>query len=66
VIENIARLLSLNVGLPRDITWQGKRVHTATALRLAKGEMSASRRENQHDREPRGDRRQTPNDLHGG
>jgi hypothetical protein len=25
----MARLLSLNVGLPRDITWQGKRVHTA-------------------------------------
>jgi ferredoxin-NADP reductase/MOSC domain-containing protein YiiM len=25
----IARLLSVNVGLPRDITWQGKTVHTA-------------------------------------
>jgi hypothetical protein len=25
----MARLLSLNVGLARDITWQGKRVHTA-------------------------------------
>ena len=24
-----ARLLSVNVGLPRDITWQGKTVHTA-------------------------------------
>ena len=24
-----ARLLSVNVGLPRDITWQGKVVHTA-------------------------------------
>jgi ribosomal protein L34 len=28
----MARLLSLKVGLPRDITWQGKRVH-ATAWR---------------------------------
>ena len=25
----MARLLSINVGLPRDITWQGKAVHTA-------------------------------------
>jgi ferredoxin-NADP reductase/MOSC domain-containing protein YiiM len=25
----MARLLSVNVGLPRDITWQGKTVHTA-------------------------------------
>src|SRR6201982_211289 len=24
----MARLLSINVGLPRDITWQGKTVHT--------------------------------------
>src|ERR1700739_5091287 len=24
----MARLLSVNVGLPRDITWQGKTVHT--------------------------------------
>jgi ferredoxin-NADP reductase/MOSC domain-containing protein YiiM len=27
--EVMARLLSVNVGLPRDITWQGKAVHTA-------------------------------------
>jgi ferredoxin-NADP reductase/MOSC domain-containing protein YiiM len=27
--EVMARLLSVNVGLPRDITWQGKTVHTA-------------------------------------
>jgi ferredoxin-NADP reductase/MOSC domain-containing protein YiiM len=26
--EKMARLLSLNVGLPRDIPWQGKTVHT--------------------------------------
>jgi ferredoxin-NADP reductase/MOSC domain-containing protein YiiM len=26
--ENMARLLSVNVGLPRDIPWQGKTVHT--------------------------------------
>src|ERR1700758_3775102 len=25
----MARLLSVNVGLPRDIEWQGKTVHTA-------------------------------------
>src|SRR5215467_3456037 len=25
----MARLLSVNVGLPRDITWQGRTVHTA-------------------------------------
>src|SRR5229473_8020509 len=25
----MARLLSVNVGLPRDVTWQGKTVHTA-------------------------------------
>jgi MOSC domain-containing protein YiiM len=25
----MARLLSVNVGLPRDIPWQGKTVHTA-------------------------------------
>src|SRR5215467_7880147 len=25
----MARLLSVNVGLPRDIKWQGKTVHTA-------------------------------------
>src|ERR1700734_1196091 len=25
----MARLLSVNVGLPRDIAWQGKTVHTA-------------------------------------
>jgi len=25
----MARLVSVNVGLPRDIVWQGKTVHTA-------------------------------------
>ena len=25
----MARLLSLNVGLPRDVSWQGRTVHTA-------------------------------------
>src|SRR5215813_7007753 len=28
-IKTMARLLSVNVGLPRDIEWQGKKVHTA-------------------------------------
>src|SRR5208283_5025273 len=27
--QPMARLLSVNVGLPRDIEWQGKTVHTA-------------------------------------
>jgi MOSC domain-containing protein YiiM len=33
----MARLLSLNVGLPRDITWQGKRVRTAICKEPIRG-----------------------------
>jgi ferredoxin-NADP reductase/MOSC domain-containing protein YiiM len=33
----MARLLSLNVGLPRDITWQGKMVHTGIWKAPVKG-----------------------------
>jgi hypothetical protein len=33
----MARVLSLNVGLARDITWQGKRVHTAIWRALVHG-----------------------------
>jgi hypothetical protein len=32
-IKAMARLLSVNVGLPRDITWQGKTVHAAIGKR---------------------------------
>ena len=27
--EPVGRLVSLNVGLPRDVTWRGRTVHTA-------------------------------------
>ena len=27
-MSNVGRLLSVNVGLPRDIVWQGRTVHT--------------------------------------
>src|SRR6266567_3942653 len=33
----MARLLSVNVGLPRDITWQGRTVHTAVWKRPVEG-----------------------------
>jgi len=33
----MARLLSVNVGLPRDVTWQGKTVHTAIWKAPVKG-----------------------------
>jgi MOSC domain-containing protein YiiM len=33
----MARLLSVNVGLPRDIAWQGKTVHTAVWKAPAQG-----------------------------
>src|SRR5215831_7780377 len=35
--EAMPRLLSVNVGLPRDITWQGKTVHTAVWKTPAQG-----------------------------
>ncbi len=38
----MARLLSLNVGLARDITWQGKRVYTA--IRQAAGAQPSQER----------------------
>jgi len=28
-VNGLARLLSVNVGLPRDIEWKGRTVHTA-------------------------------------
>src|SRR5580700_10725012 len=33
----MGRLLSVNVGLPRDVAWQGKTVHTAICKVPAKG-----------------------------
>jgi MOSC domain-containing protein YiiM len=33
----MARLLSVNVGLPRDVTWQGKTVHTAVCKAPVQG-----------------------------
>src|SRR5258708_23310240 len=33
----MARLLSVNVGLPRDVAWQGKTVHTAIWKAPVKG-----------------------------
>ena len=39
----MARLLSVNVGLPRDITWQGKTVHTAVWKAPVQGRRMARR-----------------------
>jgi ferredoxin-NADP reductase/MOSC domain-containing protein YiiM len=41
--EVMARLLSVNVGLPRDITWQGKTVHTAVWKAPIQGRRMARR-----------------------
>src|SRR5947209_10067895 len=39
----MARLLSVNVGLPRDIEWQGKTVHTAVWKTPVQGRRVARR-----------------------
>jgi ferredoxin-NADP reductase/MOSC domain-containing protein YiiM len=39
----MARLLSVNVGLPRDITWRGKTVHTAIWKAAVQGRRMARR-----------------------
>src|SRR5688500_4640115 len=39
----VARLLSVNVGLPRDIAWQGRTVHTAVWKRAVTGRRMARR-----------------------
>src|ERR1700712_3038500 len=39
----MARLLSVNVGLPRDIAWQGKTVHTAAWKEPVQGRVMARR-----------------------
>jgi ferredoxin len=42
-METVARLLSVNVGLPRDIAWQGKTVHTAVWKTTVQGRRMARR-----------------------
>lgn len=39
----MARLLSVNVGLPLDIAWQGRTVHTAIRKRAVTGRCRARR-----------------------
>jgi ferredoxin-NADP reductase/MOSC domain-containing protein YiiM len=39
----MARLLSLNVGLPRDVTWQGRTVHTGVWKEPVRGRRMARR-----------------------
>ena len=38
----MARLLSVNVGLPRDIAWKGRTVHTGDLERSGAGPLPAS------------------------
>jgi hypothetical protein len=40
----MARLLSVNVGLPRDIAWQGRTVHTAVWKAPVQGRRIVRRR----------------------
>ena len=42
----MARLLSVNVGLPRDIAWQGKTVHTAVWKAPVQGRRTVRRLNN--------------------
>jgi len=42
-MKAMARLLSVNVGLPRDIEWQGKTVHTAVWKAPVQGRRMARR-----------------------
>jgi ferredoxin-NADP reductase/MOSC domain-containing protein YiiM len=39
----MARLLSINVGLPRDVTWRGQKVHTAIWKQPVQGRIAARR-----------------------
>ena len=39
----MSRLLSVNVGLPRDIPWQGKTVHTAAWKQPVDGRRTVGR-----------------------
>jgi hypothetical protein len=41
--KRIGRLLSVNVGLPRDVAWQGKTVHTGIWKAPVKGRRMARR-----------------------
>ena len=40
---SVARLLSVNVGLPRDVTWRGQKVHTAIWKQPVQGRIAARR-----------------------
>lgn len=39
----MARLVSVNVGLPRDVTWRGEKVHTAVWKQPVQGRIAARR-----------------------
>ena len=39
----MARLVSINVGLPRDVTWRGQKVHTAIWKQPVQGRISFHR-----------------------
>src|SRR5262245_16986425 len=41
--SNMARLLSVNVGLPRDIKWKGRTVHTGISKKAVVGRVRAGR-----------------------
>src|SRR5438270_13764933 len=43
ITSMFARLLSVNVGLPRDITWRGETVHTGIWKQPAKGRLMVHR-----------------------
>jgi MOSC domain-containing protein YiiM/ferredoxin-NADP reductase len=43
VDRTVARLLSVNVGLPQDVAWQGRTVHTAVWKRAVTGRRMARR-----------------------
>src|ERR1700677_966272 len=41
--HQIARLLSNNVGLPRDVAWRGEKVHTAIRKQPVQGRIAVRR-----------------------
>ena len=42
-MEQMAQVVSINVGLPRDIVWRGERVHTAIWKQPVQGRIAARR-----------------------
>jgi len=61
----MARLLSVNVGLPRDVVWQGRTVHTAIWKALVHGpaDGAAAQHRRRRARRSGGARRRTPGGL---